>query len=57
MEVSFLATAGIPTYDVAMNDALKAIIEVNLVNAKALKRFAISHKGLNELVTIKRVEL
>jgi hypothetical protein len=57
MEVSFLATAGIPTYDVAMNDALKVIIEVNLVNAKALKRFAISHKGLNELVTIKRVEL
>jgi len=57
MEVSFLATVGIPTYDVAMNDALKAIIETKVVNASGLKQFVTSHKGLNELVTIKRSAL
>lgn len=54
MEVSFLATVGIPTYDVAMNDALKVIIDTNVVNAADLKQFVTGHKGLNELVTIKR---
>lgn len=54
MEVSFLATVGIPTYDVAMNDALKVIIDANVVNAADLKQFVTGHKGLNGLVTIKR---
>lgn len=54
MEVSFLATVGIPTYDVAMNDALKVIIDANVVNATDLKQFVTGHKGLNGLVTIKR---
>lgn len=53
MEVSFLATVGIPTYDVAMNDALKAVIDSKVVNASGLKQFVTGHKGLNELVTIK----
>lgn len=54
MEVSFLATVGIPTYDVAMNDALKVIIDANIVNSTDLKQFVTGHKGLTELVTIKR---
>ena len=54
MEVSFLATVGIPTYDVAMNEALKVILDSKVVNAEGLKQFVSCHKELNGLVTVKR---
>lgn len=53
MQLSFLATAGIPTYDVTMNDALRAVIETYIVSVKALAENVKANKKLKELATIK----
>lgn len=53
MQLSFLATAGIPTYDVAMNDALRSVIEDYIVSIKSLSENVKANKALNDLATIK----
>lgn len=53
METSFIATIGIPTYNVEMNDALRNIIQKYILDAPALRKNAESDKNLTSLVTLK----
>ena len=53
MQLSFLATAGIPTYDVAMNDALREVIEKYITTVKALYDNCVANEKLKSLATIK----
>ena len=53
IQLSFLATAGIPTYDVAMNDALRDVIEKYITTVKALHDNCVANEKLRSLATIK----
>ena len=53
MEISFIATIGIPTYDVEMNDALRNIIQKYIFDVPALRKNVESDKNLTSLVTLK----
>lgn len=53
MQLSFLATAGIPTYDVPMNDALREVIEKYITTVKALHDNCVAYEKLRSLATIK----
>lgn len=53
MQLSFLATAGIPTYDVAMNDALRELIEKYITTVKVLYDNCVTNEKLKSLATIK----
>lgn len=52
MELSFLATIGIPTYDVEMNDALRNIIQKYILDVPALQESVKSNKELTSVVTL-----
>lgn len=53
MQLSFLATTGIPTYDVAMNDALREVIVKYITTVKALHDNCVANEKLKSLATIK----
>lgn len=52
MEISFLATIGIPTYDVEMNDALRDVIQKYILDVPALHKSVESDKELTTMVTL-----
>ncbi len=52
MEISFLATIGIPTYDVEMNDALRNVIQKYILDVPALRKSVDSDKELTSMVTL-----
>lgn len=52
MEISFMATIGIPTYDVEMNDALRNVIQKYILDVPALRKSVESDKELTSMVTL-----
>lgn len=52
MEISFLATIGIPTYDVEMNDALRNVIQRYILDVAALHKSVESDKELITMATL-----
>ncbi|MDE6272582.1 MAG: putative virulence factor [Muribaculaceae bacterium] len=56
MEISFLATIGIPTYDVEMNDSLRNILKKYVLDSYALHKYAEANKKLSKLVSLKQTE-
>ena len=52
MEISFLATIGIPTYDVEMNDALRNVIQKYILDVPALHKSVESNKDLITMATL-----
>lgn len=52
MEISFIATIGIPTYDVEKNDALRVVIQKYILDVPALRKSVESDKELTSMVTL-----
>lgn len=52
MEISFLATIGIPTYNVEMNDALRTVIQKYILEAPALRKSVESDLELTSMLTL-----
>ena len=52
MEISFMATIGIPTYDVEMNDALRNVIQKYILDVPALHKSVESDKDLITMATL-----
>ncbi|MCD8297231.1 MAG: putative virulence factor [Prevotella sp.] len=56
MKISFLATQGIPKYDIAMNNALRTLIDTYIIQKDDMKTFVEKNGKLKNLHTIKADE-
>ena len=52
MKIAYLATCGIPKYDVQMNNELRAILLNNIVNVDDLKDVLPKNLGLTEMQSL-----
>lgn len=55
MKIAFLATCGIPKYDINMNNALRVVLQQSIVERKELEALVQGAKDLLSLQSLKRV--